>query len=186
MKKLFVSIVFMALPVITFATNNASSMTTDQFKAEFTGFFQRERVAQEDITREETQIILLHKQIAQAENKIVAAIQTTYAFLGITGQDVLDAEVEQAALKSSLERFALMSKDSIIANNIKITQLESRLIALKANKAASLNRIAARIPEIDQIFKQIKAALDLAIPKQNTLVQTRQKKPVVVKKRAFD
>ena len=97
--------------------------------------------------------------MASIDEQIAAIIQEKYDILGITEQDVLDAEAEIASIRQELELMLGLMPEELAQRMNDIKTQESRIAALKAKPVSFLWRIRDQIRELDSLLEQVMANL---------------------------
>ena len=100
----FGAVVILALGMGVPAYSRDLEMTYDEYLTELNGVIAREKSAREGIAQEQAAIENLKQQIAQITQRIAVVRKEIYAILGITEQDVINAETELASLLDILDR----------------------------------------------------------------------------------
>ncbi len=147
------------LSIPLFAKSADTEMTYEEYEMKLAEVQQREQTAQQEIAQEETRIAELKQQIAEIDERIAAVIQEKYDILGITEQDVIDAENELASIRQELELLlGLMPEE--LANRIKdLETQEARIAALKEKPVSYLWRIRDQIVEVEALAERVRANL---------------------------
>lgn len=130
-------------------------MTYEQYLTELNTVIQRENAAREAITVEQARIDSLNQQISQLSLRIAGVIQEQYTILGITEQDVTNAEIELTGIASALRDYVNASNETLTAHRQEIEQLDTRFGALKDKRICLLFRIAEKARDVDAILAQV-------------------------------
>ena len=136
-----------------------TEMTYEQYEMELAGVQQRERVAREEIAQEQSLIEGLRRQLAELDERIAAVIQEKYDILGITEQDVIDAENEIASIRQELELLLGLTPDELEKRIADIRALEARIARLKAKPVSYLWRIRDQIRSLESLLQRVLANL---------------------------
>lgn len=136
-----------------------TEMTYEEWEMKMAAVTQREQTAQAAIAGEEAAIAALRQEMASIDEQIAAIIQEKYDILGITEQDVLDAEAEIASIRQELELMLGLMPEELAQRMNDIKTQESRIAALKAKPVSFLWRIRDQIRELDSLLEQVMANL---------------------------
>lgn len=134
-------------------------MTWEQYTAELNSVMQREKTAREEIAREQSQIENLKQQAGQVDLQIAAVIQETYRLLGITEQDVIDAEAALANFSGIFSQYLALPAAELPKRKQDVKQHEAQFLALKAKRVCLLSRVAQRVGDVEAILSQVKFQL---------------------------
>jgi nucleoid-associated protein YgaU len=147
----------LAVPLM--AKSADTEMTYEDFEMKLAEVQQRERVAQQGIAEEEGLIAQLKQQLAEIDERIAAVIQEKYDILGITEQDVIDAENELASIRQELELMLGLMPDELAKRINDIKTQEARIAALKKKPVSYLWRIRDQIRDVESLLERVKANL---------------------------
>ncbi|MFP4416455.1 MAG: hypothetical protein ACOC4C_00580 [Fibrobacterota bacterium] len=141
------------------AVAQETEMTYEEYEMALASAQERETTAREQIAQVQAEIESLKQQIAEVESQIAQAIEDKYDILGITEQDVIDAENEIASIRQELELLLSLSPEELEDRISDIEKLEARIAALKAQPVSYLWRIRDQIVEIESLLERVKANL---------------------------
>lgn len=141
------------------AVAQETEMTYEEYEMALASAQEREKTAREQIAQVQAEIESLKQQIAEVDAQIAQAIQDKYDILGITEQDVIDAENEIASIRQELELLLSLSPEELEDRISDIEKLEARIAALKAKPVSYLWRIRDQIVEIESLLERVRANL---------------------------
>jgi nucleoid-associated protein YgaU len=136
-----------------------SEMTYEQYEVALADAQQREKTAKESIAQEQGLIESLKQQLADMDQRIAAVKQEIYQILGITEQDVLNAENEIASIRQEIDLLMGLSPDELAKRINDIKKLEARIADLKKKPVSYLWRVAKQIADVEALLQQLKAKL---------------------------
>jgi nucleoid-associated protein YgaU len=157
MKRTALALMTCALSFSAFAAN--TEMTYEEYELELAKAQERESVAKEQIAEEQAKIAELKQKLAEMDGRIAAVIQEKYDILGITEQDVLDAEAEIASIRQELELLLGLMPDELAKRMSDIKKLEARIAMLKSKPVSYLWRIRDQIADLEELMARVKANL---------------------------
>lgn len=153
----------LALGIVIFAYPQDREMTYDDYLTELNGLIAREKSAREGIAQEQAAIENLKQHLARVMQRTAEVRREMYAILGVTEQDVIDAESELASLLSIFREQVVLSDEELLGRRAQIDRYESRFNALRQKRVCLLYRVAARVNEVEAVLSQIRAQIDLAL-----------------------
>jgi len=136
-----------------------TEMTYEEYELKLAAVQQREAVALQGIAEEEARIAALKQEMAGIDERIAALIQEKYAVLGITEQDVIDAENEIASIRQELELLLGLMPDELAKRLNDLKKQEARIAALKAKPVSYLWRIRDQIRDLESLVERVRANL---------------------------
>lgn len=136
-----------------------TEMTYEDYETELASAQNREKAAKEEIAQEQAKIESLKQQLAEIDAQIAAVIQEKYDILGITEQDVVNAENEIASIRQELELLLGLTPDELEQRINDIKALEARISALKEKPVSYLWRVRDKIRDIEALLERVKANL---------------------------
>lgn len=148
---------FAAAPL--FAKAAKTEMTYEEYEMKLAEVQQREATAQQGIAEEEAKIAALKQQLAETDERIAAVIREKYEILGITEQDVIDAENEIASIRRELELLLGLMPEELAKRIADIRTQEARIAALKKKPVSYLWRIRDQIRDLESMVERVKANL---------------------------
>ncbi|MBD3314708.1 MAG: hypothetical protein GF344_02885 [Chitinivibrionales bacterium] len=135
------------------------TMTLESYELALSEAQQRETTLREQIAQEQAQIAGLKQQLSDVDARIAAVIQEKYDILGITEQDVIDAENEIASIRQELELLLGLMPEELAQRMGDIRKLEARIAELKKKPVSYLWRIRDQIIDLEQLLERVKANL---------------------------
>ena len=145
---------------MSFATFAASTeMTYEEYEIALASAQEREKVAKEQIAEEQAKIESLKQRLAEIDQLIAQIIQEKYDILGITEQDVIDAENEIAAIRQEIELLMQLTPDELAKRMNDIKKLDARIAALKEKPVSYLWRIRDQIRDLEGMMERLKSML---------------------------
>jgi nucleoid-associated protein YgaU len=132
-------------------------MSYEQYEKELAALQQREKNAKEQIAGEQGQVEHFKTQIADVEQKIIAAKQEIFTILGIAEQDVVSAETEIASIRQQLEILSGLPVEELKKRQKDIDTQQARIAALRKNSVSFLWKIRDQLPPIENLMQQVKS-----------------------------
>jgi nucleoid-associated protein YgaU len=142
-----------------FARAAKTEMTYEEYEAKMAAVQARITAAEQGIADEESRIAALKLELSQLDERIAAIIAEKYQILGITEQDVINAENEIASIKRELELLLGLTPDELAKRINDIKTQESRIAALKAKPVSYLWRVRDQIRDLESLLERVKANL---------------------------
>lgn len=154
-----VGIILMLCILSVSAVAQETEMTYEEYEMALAAAQERETTAREQIAQVQAEIESLKQQLSEVDAQIAQAIQDKYDILGITEQDVIDAENEIASIRQELELLLSLSPEELENRISDIEKLEARIASLKAKPVSYLWRIRDQINEIESLLQRVRANL---------------------------
>ncbi len=135
------------------------TMSLVTYTTELAQIIEEEKNTAQEIAQEQSKIDSLKQLLAQTNAKIDATIKEKYTVLGITEQDVLNAESEIREIKGNLELLLGLTPEELMRRKNEIDDNEARIAALKEKPVSYLWRVRDQIRELDNLLARVKANL---------------------------
>ncbi len=157
-----IGIFAVALAVMTMSVSSYAAktdMTYEEYELALANAEQRETQAKEQIAQEQAKIDSIKQEIEKIEEQIAAVIQEKYDILGITEQDVIDAENVIADIRQKLELLLGLTSDELAERIEEIETQEARIDSLKQEPVSYLWKIRDKIEELENLVERVRANL---------------------------
>ncbi|MBN1131276.1 MAG: hypothetical protein JXA71_19965 [Chitinispirillaceae bacterium] len=158
----FGAVILLAMGTLSAASLQEREMTYEHYLTELNAVIAREKNAREGIAREQALIENLKQQIARIHVRIASVIRELYALIGITEQDLLNAESELEDLSAVFQQFLLSSGEDLLRRKSDIKLHAERFDALRKKRVCLLSRLAARVREVDAAVVRVLAMVENA------------------------
>lgn len=135
------------------------TMRMETYEIELARALEREKIAKEGIAQEQARIESLKQQLLELDQRIANLIREKYQILGITEQDVINAENEIAAIRDKLNLLLGLPSEELVKRKADIKDCEKRIAALKAKPVSYLWRIRDQITGLEELLARVKANL---------------------------
>jgi nucleoid-associated protein YgaU len=145
----------LSLPVLA----NQTEMTFEEYEIALAGAQEREKTARELIAAEQAKIEALNLRLIDLDRLIALAIREKYDILGITDQDIVDAENEISSIRFEIESLSGLVPDELLKHLFEINSLGTRIDVLKNKPVCRLWRIKNQIPGLQASFDRLKSML---------------------------
>jgi nucleoid-associated protein YgaU len=146
--------------VLSFSVFAAKTeMTYEEYEMALASAQEREKTAKEQIAQEQAQIESLKQRLAEIDQLIAQIIQEKYDILGITEQDVIDAENEIASIRQEIELLMGLTPDELAKHMSDIKKIEARIAALKRKPVSYLWRVRDQIRDVESLLARLKSML---------------------------
>lgn len=142
--------------------NNAEeydTMSLETYEIELKAAIDKEALLQSEIAAEQAKIDSLKLRLEELDTLIAQVSQEIYDILGITEQDVIDAEAEISEIRQNLQLLLGLSPDELQARKSEIDKNEARINALKAKPISYLWKIRDQIRELEDLVARVRANL---------------------------
>ena len=166
--RVFCTAVLLAGGLLFPVFSQQQEMTYERYLAELNSVVQRDKIAREEIAGEQSRIEILKLQISRIISRIDAIIQEKYTILGISGQDVSNAEIELSDINGALKQCVYLSNKELTARRQEIEQIAARFGALKAKRVCLLYRVAEKVKEVEPVLSQVLMQLQQALAQPET------------------
>jgi hypothetical protein len=145
---------------VTPVLSKERDMTYEEYLKTLHSVIAQEKSAREGIAREQGLIENLKQQVSQIQLRIASVIQELNSILGVTEQDVLNAEAELNGFGSAFQQYLFMNDDDLMGKRSEIANQESRFASLRAKRVCLLYRLAALAQTAATSLSQLKRRLE--------------------------
>jgi nucleoid-associated protein YgaU len=160
------AIILLAIADVLSAPSQGRELTYNEYLTELNAVTVREKTAREGVAREQAQVENLKQQIAQVKDRIASAIQEKYSILGITEEDVVEAEAELDRLRIAFEQYQVLSGDDLLLQKTAVNSYKTIFDVLSIKPVSRLYRVAAKIREVESALKRVLAEIETATGRQ--------------------
>jgi nucleoid-associated protein YgaU len=157
MKRTVISTLVLALAFSVFAAK--TEMTYEEYEQALAQAEQQEKTAKEGVAQEQAKIEALKQRLTELDQQIAQVIQEKYSILGITEQDVTNAENEIASIRQDLDLLNSLLPEELAKRTGDIKKDEARIAALKTRPVSYLWKIRDKIKDLEQLVEQLKAKI---------------------------
>jgi nucleoid-associated protein YgaU len=131
-------------------------MTYEEYLSTLHAVVAQEKNAREEIAREQGMIENIRQQIAQISVRIAGVLQETYAILGITERDVVEAEAQLNGFRSVFQQLLFMTDQDFAAKRAEFAEYISNFTAFRSKRVCLLYKVAALVNDIDALISQVR------------------------------
>jgi len=148
------------------------TMALSTFYIELENALQKEKRLKEQIADEQALIENLRRQNSEIDERYTGIKQEKLSILGITEQDIVDAENEILSIRQKLDILLGLGPDELDVRKNDVEQIDIRINALKIKPAAKLWHIKDKITELEELSARVKANMPVITSNSGNSVNT--------------
>ena len=172
-KSKFLIILFLSFAIVfAISTNSvfaqAERLTIEQYNQQLAKCQQRERAANGEISKLEGEIAELKDKLSDLDNQIAATQEEIYRLLGYNQEQIDAFYNELQNIKNQITGLLGLSLEELYEKLDEVEKIGNRLDEMAADKRARLPHIAARLREVQGLYRQLKDKAARAKPSIET------------------